>query len=76
MVFSGEKGLNQNCPLNVRFIGNKVECCCFSTILAVPVNGIMYYSITFFANALENSFTQAEQTDLGRGGREADCLHY
>lgn len=68
MVFSGEKGLNQNCPLNVRFTGNKVECCCFSMILAVPINGIIYYSITFFANALENAFTQVEQTDLGRGG--------
>ena len=27
MLFSGEKGLSQNCPLNICLIGNKVGCC-------------------------------------------------
>ena len=74
MLFSGEKGLSQNCPLNICLIGNKVGCCWLSIILAVPINGIIYYWITLFAKALENSFTQVEQIGLEQGG-EAICLY-
>ena len=49
--FSEEKWLSQNCPLNICLIGNKEGCCWLSIILAVSVNGIIYYWITLFANA-------------------------
>lgn len=69
-MFSGEKGLNRNCLLNLPLVGDKVECCCFSMILAIPINGIIYYSITTSVNEVEN-FTQVEQIGFegGEGGQ-------
>lgn len=75
MVFSGRNGVIQNGRLNLPLIGDKAECCCFSTILAIPINGIIYYPITVFVNALENFSTQVEQIGLD-GEREVCCLNY
>lgn len=79
MVLSGERswgaGAKPNCPFNMRFIGNKVKCHFFSTILAAPINGIIYYSITLFVNALKNLSTHVEQMALA-GKWEINCLNY
>lgn len=47
-----------------------VKCGCFSIVLAVPISGIIYYSIMLFVNTLENLVTQVEQIGWeGDGGK-------
>lgn len=39
------------------------------SVLAVPINAIIYYPISLFVNALEKFLTQVEQIGLEEKGR-------
>lgn len=75
MVFSGGKGDNPELSVKLPLIGGKADFCWFVTTLAVPINGVIYYPITVFVNALENFFTQVEQMGF-EGARAVHCLNY
>lgn len=63
------KRIKSELPIKFRLYWEQGRALLFSMLLAVPINGIIYYSITLFVNALENFFIQVEQIGLGGKGR-------
>lgn len=78
MVLFRRKGVKPEFPVKLTLNWSQARMLAFlniSAILAIPINEIIYYSITLFVSALENFFTQVEQISLEREG-EVNCLNY